>query len=130
MRGRPITQKYPGELIRNCTHNFYTKKCCGNQLSNHFGSNSTFSKVLPLDGPICANRFADSRESPDSRESFQGSRIEPPFCESRFGGGGGVKIANRRFLGDLCESLARNENRGFVRLPFQQRRFSGDFSIF
>ena len=27
---------------------------------------------LNLDGPIRANRFADSRESPDSRESFQG----------------------------------------------------------
>ena len=39
-----------------------------------------------LDGPIRANRFADSRESPDSRESFQGSRTEPLFCESRFGG--------------------------------------------
>ena len=31
-----------------------------------------------------ANRFADSRESLDSRESFQGSRTEPPFFwESR-----------------------------------------------
>ena len=27
-----------------------------------------------LDGPIRANRFPDSSESPDSRESFQGSR--------------------------------------------------------
>ena len=26
-----------------------------------------------------ANQFADSRESPDSRESFQGSRTEPFF---------------------------------------------------
>ena len=32
-----------------------------------------------LDGPIRANRFADSRESPDSRESVQGSRAEPLF---------------------------------------------------
>ena len=39
-----------------------------------------------LDGPIRADRFADSRESLDSRESFQGSRTEPLFCESRFGG--------------------------------------------
>ena len=46
--------------------------------------------------PIHANRFADSRESLDSRESFQGSRTEPLFCESRCGGGG-LKIANRRF---------------------------------
>ena len=50
-----------------------------------------------LDGPIRANRFADSRQSPDSRESFQGSRFgtEPLLCESRFGG---LKLAaNRRF---------------------------------
>ena len=30
-----------------------------------------------LDGPIRANRSADSRELPDSRESFHGSRTEP-----------------------------------------------------
>ena len=42
-------------------------------------------KVVHLDGPIRANRFADSRESPDSGESFQGSRTEPLFYESRFG---------------------------------------------
>ena len=47
-----------------------------------------------LDGPIRANRFADSRESPDSRESSWASRTEPLFCESRFGG---LKIANRGF---------------------------------
>ena len=47
-----------------------------------------------LDGPIPANQFADSRESPASRESFQGSRSESLFCESRFGG---LKSANRRF---------------------------------
>ena len=49
---------------------------------------------LHLDGPIRANRFADLRESPDSCESFQGSRTEPLFCESRCGG---LKIANRGF---------------------------------
>ena len=32
-----------------------------------------------LDGPIRANRFADSRESPDSRESVQSSRIVEPL---------------------------------------------------
>ena len=54
-------------------------------------------KSLQLDGPIRVNRFADSRESPHSRESFQGSQAEPLFyCESCFGGGG-LKIANRRF---------------------------------
>ena len=34
-----------------------------------------------LGGPIRANRFADSRESLDSRESSQGSRSEPLFSE-------------------------------------------------
>ena len=48
-----------------------------------------------LDGQIRANRFADSLESPDSRESFQGSRTEPLSCESRTGAGG--KIANCGF---------------------------------
>ena len=35
------------------------------------------SGLTGLDGPIHANRFADSRESPDSRESRQGSRTDP-----------------------------------------------------
>ena len=47
-----------------------------------------------VDGPIRANRFADSYESLDSRESSQGSRTEPLFCESHFGG---LTIANCRF---------------------------------
>ena len=34
---------------------------------------------LASDGPIRANRFADLRESPDSCESFQGSRADPLF---------------------------------------------------
>ena len=42
--------------------------------------------VRRLDGLIRANRFADSRESPDSRESFQGSRIEPPSLRIAFQG--------------------------------------------
>ena len=48
-----------------------------------------------LDGPIRANRFADSRESHDSRESFQGSRTERLFFANR--ALGQLKIANRRF---------------------------------
>ena len=40
-----------------------------------------------LDGPIRANRFADSRESPDSRESCQGSRTEPFFWRIAHPGG-------------------------------------------
>ena len=49
--------------------------------------------------------FADSRESPDSRESFQGSRTEPLFCESRFGG---AKHCRR-----FARIAARHENRFF-----------------
>ena len=48
-----------------------------------------------LDGPIRANRFADSRESRDSRESFQGSRTDPLFLRIALRVGG-LKIANRR----------------------------------
>ena len=40
-----------------------------------------------LDGPSRANRFADSRESSDSRESFQVSRTEPFFFANRASGG-------------------------------------------
>ena len=35
-------------------------------------------RELNLDGPIRANQFGDLRESADSRESYQGSRIAPP----------------------------------------------------
>ena len=42
-----------------------------------------FRGVEALDGPIRANRFADSRESSVSHESFQGSQTEPHFCESQ-----------------------------------------------
>ena len=63
-----------------------------------FFSHSTLSMyICHLDGPIHADRFADSRESPDSRESFQGSRtaeLNPCFANRAFGG---LKIANRRF---------------------------------
>ena len=47
-----------------------------------------------FDGPIRANQFADSRELSASRESFQRSRTETRFCESRFAR---LRIANRRF---------------------------------
>ena len=52
----------------------------------HFELQHLDPEVLLLDGPIRANRFAESRGSPDSRESFQGSQTEPLFCESRFAG--------------------------------------------
>ena len=35
-----------------------------------------------FDGPIRANQFADSLESADSRESFQGSELNPLFSFS------------------------------------------------
>ena len=64
-----------------------------------------------LDGPIRANRFADSRESLDSRESPEGSRNEPPFfCESPFGG---QKISESQVWGDSHESLERYKNKDF-----------------
>ena len=40
-----------------------------------------------LDGPIRANRIADSRESPDSRESSRGSPELNPFFANRTSGG-------------------------------------------
>ena len=67
--------------------------------------------VLDLDGPICANLFADSRESPDSRESVQGSRTEPPFFANR--ASGGLQVANRRFEAIRVNLLKRYENRVF-----------------
>ena len=69
-----------------------------------------------LDGPIRANRFTDSRESPDCRES-----LNPLFCESRFGG---LKIANRRFEADSRESLQRYENRFFFCESIRANRFT------
>ena len=42
--------------------------------------------MVLLRWPDSANRCADSRKSPDSRESFQGSAAEPFSCESRLGG--------------------------------------------
>ena len=59
---------------------------------------------------IRANRFADSQESFDSRKSFQGSRTEPPFCESRFEG---LKIANRRFGANRANRSHDTKKRGF-----------------
>ena len=61
---------------------------CSNQLLLQAGGDG-------LDGPICANRFADSRGSPDFRESFQGSWIEPLFL--RITHFRVLKIANHRF---------------------------------
>ena len=51
---------------------------------------------MALDGPIRANRFADSRESLDSCESLQGSQTEPPFLRITLRGGR-LKIAKISF---------------------------------
>ena len=74
-----------------------------------------------LDGPIRANRFADSHESPGSRESFQGSRTEPLFSESRFGG---PKIANRRF-----EAIRANRSH-VMKIPVLPFLVFVDFLVF
>ena len=68
-----------------------------------------------LDGPIRANRFADSRELPDSRESLQGSRTEPLCCESRFGG---LKIANRSFEAIPANRWHAMKIGGLLRIDF------------
>ena len=61
-----------------------------------------------LDGPTRANRFADSREWPDSRESFQGSRTE-------WTASGGLTIANRKF-----EAIRANRSH-IMKIFFSQR---------
>ena len=53
---------------------------------------------------------SDSRESPDSRESREGSRTEPLFLRIEFGA---LRIANCRFEA-IRESLELYENRGFL----------------
>ena len=62
-----------------------------------------------LDGPSRANRFTDSGEWPDSRDSFQGSWTEPVVCKSRFGA---LKISNRRFEA-ICACRSNIENKVF-----------------
>ena len=55
-----------------------------------------------LDGPIRANRFADSRETSDSRESFHGFQTEPLFA-NRASGGEKLRIEGLR----RCARIAR-----------------------
>ena len=64
-----------------------------------------------LDGPIRANRFADSRGSPDSRKSFQSSRTEPLSS--------GQKIANRKF-----EAIRANRSNVMKIGGFSANRFT------
>ena len=51
---------------------------------------------MSLDGLIRANRLANSRKSPDSCDRLRVPKLNLVFVH-RASGGGGVKIANRRF---------------------------------
>ena len=65
-------------------------------------------------------RFAKRLEHlrwPDSRESFWGSRTEPLFCESRFGG---LKIGESQVCGDPGDRCTRYERRAFSVNQFPQ----------
>ena len=71
-----------------------------------------------LDGPIRANRFADSCILPDSRESFQGSRTGPFFLRIELLG------AKNSELHVSHESLEHYE-RGFFCESIRANRFVG-----
>ena len=80
-----------------------------------------------IDGPIRANRFADSRESPDSRESFQGSRTE--LGESLRGnriGATGRRASERKSASERVSERV-SERGGFQRYLRGFERFSEVF---
>ena len=58
-----------------------------------------------LDGPIRANQFADSHESPGSRELLEGSRTEPPFLRTAFRALKKLRIAGLRQFARITETL-------------------------
>ena len=66
----------------------------------------------------------DWRESPDSRESFQGSRTEPLFLRIalRGGGGRGLKVANRKFeaIRANCSHIMKTDV--FLRIDSRESR--------
>ena len=62
------------------------------------------------DGPSRANRFADSRESPNSRKSCQGSRAEPLFVRIALRGAKKLRIAGLRRFARMARTV---ENRVF-----------------
>ena len=70
-----------------------------------------------LDGPIHANRFADSRESLDFRESREASRTEPLFCESHFGA---LRLVNRRFEAIRANRLDVMKMGSFLRIDSRE----------
>ena len=80
--------------------------------------------LLAFDGPICANRFADSRES------LEDSRTKPLLCESRFGA---LNIADHRFEGgarlgpawpSLSGPISRDTAIVSLRYPLSRDTFS------
>ena len=73
------------------SHDYVYDCACCEWLKASDHSNGDSPMVRCLDSPTRANGFADSCESPDSRELPKGSQTEPLFCESCLRG------ANRRF---------------------------------
>ena len=69
-----------------------------------FGCMPSSEDILNLDGRIHADRFADSRESHDSRESFQGFRTRP-FLANRPSGGQNLRIAGLRRFARIARTL-------------------------
>ena len=74
-------------------------------------SNSLF---WDLDGPICANRFTDSRESPDSRKSLRLTKVNPSFfCECHFGA---LTFSKVQVWGGSHKSLEHYANSVFLQI--------------
>ena len=76
-------------------------------------------KFAFLDGPIRANRFADSRESLKfgSRESSDGFWNCTPFLRTAFRD---TRNCESQVRGDTRESLERYENRVFLRIDSRE----------
>ena len=77
------------------------------------------TKLPTLDGLNLRIGFADSRESSDSRESFQGSRTEPialyPTSLR------GLKVANRRFEAIRASRLNVVKMEVFLRIDSREK---------
>ena len=58
-----------------------------------------------LDGPIRVNRFADSRESPDSHEWFSGFPNRTPFLANRASGAKKLQITGLRRFARIARAL-------------------------
>ena len=66
-------QKFLGNLFWSCNIIDYTAKNWLKSQDSLGNDSRTHDNSRGLDGPIRANKFADSRKSLDSRESFQAS---------------------------------------------------------